>query len=150
MKKFNKKFNKKVEINHKYSTTIKRHNFDVWVKFDELIDNEEKIVESILLITKNIYTSFENNKKYINLTIVPYVKTIVEESYIPKIKQIKICRYTSNGKLILSETYNDCNFICNITKYSYTNYDNADELNVTYKFSYSDSLLEINKVLEEL
>lgn len=132
--------------NIKFDESIKRHNFEVLVEFEESIDDVENISKIILLMIEDIYTDFENGKKTINLTIKSYNKTLVEELYIPKINLIKVCRYNFKGELLLTEIYKNCKFICNLVRYSYKEQDNADSLDVTYKFLYNDYELEVNKI----
>ena len=95
----------------------------------------------------SIETKFKNGLKYIDLSVNAYDGTVVEESYIPKIKTIKISRYDECGNLLLTTVYNNCTFICSEIKHMYLDKNmplDLSYLGVVYKFAYDNMTIEPN------
>ena len=126
----------------KFKNKCKIWNFEVHVEFANKDVNKD-VADVLTLMILSVNTSFENNIKYINLCINTYTDTNVEESFIPNIKTIKICRYDDYGNIFLTTVYNNCTFICNEVKHNY--YDNnLPEFHVVYKFTYDNMIIEPN------
>lgn len=140
--------NQTIKEDSKYKHRTKVSNFEVHVEFMDNELNKNKIIsETIMLMISSIKTGFKNGLKYIDLSVNAYDGTVVEESYIPNIKTIKICRYDECGNLLLTTVYNNCTFICNEIKHTYLDNNLPLDLlylHVVYKFAYDNMTIEPN------
>ena len=138
--------NQIIKEDSKYKHRTKVSNFEVRVEFTDNELNKNKIIsETLMLMISSINTGFKNGLKYIDLSINAYDGTVIEESYIPNIKTIKICRYDECGNLLLTTVYNNCTFICSEVGHMYLDNDLPSDLlylQVGYKFSYDDMTIE--------